>query len=224
MIIGNGFLAKNLHHHGVNELSLIVLASGIGDSKCNSIKEFGREVNLITKNIKLAKELSYPLIYFSSITADLETPYIKHKKNCERIIQDSNVQHCIIRCPQLIGYNLNSHQLVGYLYQKILKQLQFNIFKDVERNILDVECLANFIKLWVVSPDYNLINIGNEVNIKVTELVELIEKQLNLKANSIKISSKSSTYNVDQHPSWNELELFGLNRQLPYKELITKYL
>jgi len=224
MIIGNGFLAENLHYHGVNDLPLIVLAAGVGDSKCNSIWEFERETNLIIESIELAKKLDHPLIYFSSISADSESPYIKHKRSCEKIIQNSNAQHCIIRCPQLIGHNLNSHQLVGYLYQQILAQLEFNIFKNAERNILDIENLADFIKLWVKNPNYNLVSIGCEINIKVTELVSLIEDKINIKPNYNLIDSKLSTYSLEQYPSWKELELFGLGRQIPYKELIAKYL
>ncbi len=224
MIIGNGFLAKNLYHHGVNELPLIVLASGVGDSKCSSIQEFERETDLIIENIELAKKLDYPLIYFSSISADVESPYIKHKRSCEKIIQDSKVQHCIIRCPQLIGHNLNSHQLVGYLYQKILGQLEFKVFKNAERNILDIETLAGFIKLWAKNPNYNLVSLGCEVNIRVAELVSLIEHKVNIKANYNLIDSKLSTYSFEQYPSWKELGTFGLGRQVPYKELFAKYL
>ena len=205
-------------------MPLIVLASGVGDSKCNSIREFERETNLIIENIELAKKLDYPLIYFSSISADSESPYIKHKRSCEKIIQNSNVQHCIIRCPQLIGHNLNSHQLVGYLYQKILGQLEFKIFKNAERNILDIENLADFIKLWAKKPNYNLVSIGYEINIKVTELILLIEDRVNIKANYNLIDSKLSAYSFEQYPSWKELELFGLGKQAPYKELIAKYL
>jgi hypothetical protein len=223
MIFGNGFLAKNLHYYGINSLPLVVQACGVSNSQCDSIQEFEREKNLITKNIKLSKKLNHPIIYFSSIVADIKSPYIEHKKGCEKMIKESGVQHCIIRCPQLIGYYLNNHQLVGHLYQQILKGQEFKVFTNSERNILDVECVANFIKLWCDNPKYSQINICYDLNIPVIEIVSLIERQINIKAKYIQVRSSLSNYDTSQQVSWKELEAFGVIKQVPYAELFAKY-
>lgn len=223
MIIGNGFLAKNLRYHNIDVLPLVVFASGVGNSSCDSVQEFERETSLLIEKIALAKKLNQPIIYFSTI-ADTKLPYAIHKKNCEKIIHQSKIQHCIIRCPQLIGHYLNDYHLVGYFRHQILNHLKFQVFTKAERNILNVECLANFIKLWTANPKYDTVNLGGEKNIKVIELVSLIEQQVNIEANYERVESLLPVYIVEQSPSWKELEEFGLDRQAPYKELIAKYL
>jgi len=223
MIIGSGFLAKNLRYHNIDVLPLVVLASGVGNSNCDSVQEFERETGLLIEKIELAKDLDWPVIYFSTI-ANEKLPYAQHKKNCEKIIYQSGVRHCIIRCPQLIGHFLNNYHLVGYFRYQILKHLKFQVFENAERNILDVECLADFIKLWADNPKYSTVNLGGEKNIRVLELVALIEQQVKVEANYERVNSLLPVYSVEQDPSWEELKKFGLDKQVPYKELIAKYL
>ena len=132
-IIGNGMLAKEMHHICAD---VTIFASGVSNSQFtynNNWSEFEREYNLFRDTEKDKK-----LIYFSTVTVHQKqsTHYICHKKLMESLIRNI-CPHLILRLPNLIGPNQNASQLMPALVEQILDG-EVTVQRGAKRCILDV--------------------------------------------------------------------------------------
>lgn len=183
MIIGNGLLAQAFKEYTNND-DVIVFASGVSNSKETLQSEFLREENLLKDTMAKFGE-NRKLIYFSTCSIYDKyfemSEYTKHKIKMEERIIKNAVTYNIFRLPQVLGKN-NKNQLIGFLYEQIKNKKNFDLF-DIERNIIDIEDVYLIVGLLLQENIKNeIINIANITNIKVTKLVETIEKICSEKA------------------------------------------
>ena len=184
MIIGNGLLAKKFSDYEMDN-ELLIFASGVSNSSETSLKAFDREKNLLLD--ALNNQSGKKLIYFSTCSMydryfDINA-YTNHKLNMESMIQKLSESYTIIRLPQVLGVN-NQYQLMGFLYRAIKENKNFNLF-NIERNVIDIEDVK-LITSYMIKHDLfqnRIINIAHPKNIKVLDLVGLLEKILEVKSN-----------------------------------------
>ena len=90
----------------------------------------------------------------------------------------------IIRLPEIIGKNKNLHTLSNFFFNKIVNKLSFVLYKNVKRNILDVDdALKECIKIIKINKNKNnTINLLNKTFYSPEKIVTNFEKILLLKA------------------------------------------
>lgn len=104
MIIGNGSIARLLN----DRPRFIFFASGISDSEMDDSLYWSgqkyREHSMLTDAIKNAFDEELMLVYFSTISKfTKDSPYIRHKKEMERVIRDLADDFCIINLGNVWG-------------------------------------------------------------------------------------------------------------------------
>mgnify|MGYP000888339367 FL=1 len=95
MIIGNGLIAQALK--SIDNESVVFIAAGVSNSRCNDKEEFNRERNLVEQVLS-----NYPdkLVVFFSTYSILDkslskSAYVNHKLSLEKKISSSKNKYLI---------------------------------------------------------------------------------------------------------------------------------
>jgi nucleoside-diphosphate-sugar epimerase len=225
MIVGNGLIAQALK--SIDNESVVFIAAGVSNSKCNDVREFNREKNLVEKVLS-----NYPekLIVFFSTYSILDkslskSAYVNHKLSLEKKISSSKNKYLIARVSNLVGQGGNPNNVFNFLYNSISKEQQFELWKDSSRNLLLVEDfvrILNFIlEEEIKTSESKIFNIVNSQNIKIEEIVHAIEKHINVKAQYKVVDLTSNSGLVDEE-SKNRFVMLGIQSE-NYIEKIIKY-
>lgn len=176
MVIGRGLLAKIFSTYKDNN-QFIIFVSGVSNSKEDRIKEFIREKELLAEVIKKFPKMT--LVYFSTCafydTYFPSSPYLLHKQEIEKWIEENVLLFYVFRIPQIIG-STNQNQLLGFLNSRVSNNIKFNLF-DIERNLIDFNFLykvVNFILRNRIFKNQQM-NISYPENISVVKLVSILE-------------------------------------------------
>jgi|LakMenE18May11ns_1017448.scaffolds.fasta_scaffold9958546_14 nucleoside-diphosphate-sugar epimerase len=214
MIVGNGLIASVFLKNEENYKDYIIFASGVSSSKETKYEEFEREKTLL-KNV-LKKNNDLKLIYFSTILSDkIDNPYYQHKLNIENYIKKNCNNYKIYRIPQILGYSGNNDNLVNYFVNKIKKNEEISLYKNVKRSILDVEDLKNIVDVNIKSPKNEILNISSIEKISVVNLCKKIGDILNIKP-------KIKTIIVDTKLDWDTRNSRKINEIINSLDLIKK--
>lgn len=223
MIIGNGFLAKNLKK--IDKSDLLFFASGVSNSLI-----LHNDPGLIRENSLLNeyKHTDKKLIYFgtSSIYDESrkDTAYVMHKKNIEEYIKKNFKNYLILRLPLVIGKSKNKHTLINYISNSILDGESMQVQTGATRYLIDIDDLVEICNFVTKKTHNRIININSSEKISVLDIVKLLEKALDIKANFKNISG-GSDYDVENQEFLNickelKLDFFGKDY---YREIIFKY-
>jgi dTDP-4-dehydrorhamnose reductase len=197
MVVGSGLLAKAFLSYEKNN-DILIFASGVSNSKETSQEQFEREEHLLNLYLEKYGKSTY-FIYFSTCSAfDTyfdRSAYTKHKINMEQIIIEKALKYNIFRLSQVLGKN-NKNQLVGFLSDAIKMEKSFELF-DIERNIIDIDDIFLIIDTILKENIFEnqIINIANFKNIRVLDLVNILEKIINKKA-KYNIVKKEGKFNI----------------------------
>jgi len=194
MIIGSGLLANAFYEYKDID-NILIFASGVSNSKEILEEEFLREEQLLNLYLEKYGDSKH-FVYFSTCsifdTYFERSAYTKHKLNMEKIITKKAFSYNIFRLSQVLGKN-NKKQLIGFLFDVIKNEKYFDLY-NIERNIIDIDDILYFTKkiINLRKSENSIINIANPINIKVFDLVKLIEKITNKKAKYNLIEKKGS--------------------------------
>jgi nucleoside-diphosphate-sugar epimerase len=198
MIIGSGLLAKAFLDYE-NDDRIIIFASGVSNSKEILRDEFNREEKLLDFYLeKYGKNKHF--VYFSTCsvydTYFERNEYTTHKINMEKTVLDKAFSYNIFRLPQVLGKN-NKNQLIGFFYESIKMEKSFELF-DIERNIIDIKDVFILVDKILKENIFKnqIINIANPKNIKVLDLVNILENIIDKKA-KYSIVKKSGEFIID---------------------------
>ena len=198
MVIGEGMIAKAFNDYSDIE-EVVIFASGVSNSLEKNEQEFYKEENLLCKVInntygRLLVYFSTCSVYDSSVN---ETPYVKHKLKMETIVAENAKLFNIFRIPQVIG-KTGSPTLVKYLFDKIQNEGHFELWIDSYRNLIDIEDVAATVNYIIQNNLFRneIVDISSPVNTPVLEVVEIIEKILNKRANYT-VVKKGASYHID---------------------------
>jgi nucleoside-diphosphate-sugar epimerase len=197
VIVGSGLLAKTFAHFR-HTGDLLIFASGVSNSYTSNLRDFEREERLLQDCLRLNKKI----IYFGTCSVYdpdmMQSPYVTHKLNMEALIVGSSSKFIIFRLPQIIGSAANKHTLLNFLYKSISEGEKFDLWINAERNIVDINTV-NEVVTYIVHKNLFLnevINLASPYNIKVSDLVSLLEVIVGRPANYITVD-KGAKYIID---------------------------
>jgi nucleoside-diphosphate-sugar epimerase len=185
MIIGRGLVARNFGNYAKND-DFLVFASGVSHSKQCSQDDFKREHDLLLASMK--ENPDKKLVYFSTSSVSdpdlLNTAYIRHKLAMEELVRQHASLHHVFRLSNLAGISNNPSTVLNFFYSSIEEGRVFELWKNSERNIIDVEdaykiadhILRNALFLG------KTVNIANQTNYPVQYIVDCIESFCGRKA------------------------------------------
>lgn len=224
MVVGSGLLASAFAEYTTNE-DIVIFASGVSNSKEISREEFDREKLLLNDYLeKYGKNKHF--IYFSTCsvydTYFERSEYSKHKINMEKIIIEKAFSYNIFRLPQVLGNN-NKNQLIGFLYESIKMEKSFQLF-DIERNIIDIKDVFILVDKILKENIFknHIINIANPKNIKVLDLVNILENIIDKKA-KYSIVKKSGEFKIDVKDIESIISDLGIFEKNYLQNRIKKY-
>lgn len=211
MVVGKGMLAKRFFDYE-NDQRFLLFASGVSDSSEKNQSQFEREKKLLLRQTPDAKTKT--LVYFSTCSINDPSlqlnPYVLHKLNMEKLIQDNFSSYIIFRVSNPIGFTANRHTVFNYFIDHILAGSSFTIWTNAQRNILDIDDMFAACKYFLElggKPNKLIQTIANPQNYPVTEIVAAIEKHF----------YKSGNYQLSKSgggPQINKLEMEKLFRNL----------
>jgi len=221
MVIGDGLIAKKFVNY--DNANIIFFASGVSNSLEIGESEFTKE-KIMLGNIIL-NNMNKLLIYFSSTSIYYNrNRYVLHKIEIEEIIKNSGINFFIFRLPQVLGKGGSKNNLINFLINQITQKNPFKVF-NTERSIIDIDDVFNIVIKSIESyPPCRTFDISGIGFCKVTEIVYIIEKCLNLESNYSIVDEKSNNFYKLNSPEIetiiNELKI---NKPFYIKNTIEKY-
>jgi len=174
-VIGSGMLAKAFLAANLDNDNLLFFCSGVSNSGTSSAGEFERERALLLE--ALARYSESKIIYFSSCAAGaIESPYYRHKKAMEVLVESSAQRYLIVRLPQVVGLTRNT-TLVSFIAANIRNRTPITVFKNARRNLIDIDDVVR-LTLYLASQNNMVINVTNANMVSVEEIVSLISSIL----------------------------------------------
>jgi nucleoside-diphosphate-sugar epimerase len=180
MIIGDGLIAN--YFLDISHSDIIIFASGVSNSKEDRMYEFDREKKLLLEVISNNKDKK--IVYFS--TCDFYdskkiSKYLNHKFEMETLIKENCKNWIIFRVSQIIG-NGNKNNLLFNFVLNIRNDNKINLYSNFERNLISILDVKYVVMKYINVCNKEIINIANSNNIKVKDIVLIIEQNLNKKA------------------------------------------
>lgn len=208
MVIGTGLIAKKFSNFIKNK-EVLIFASGVSNSTESDAKQFLREFDLLKKTI--ASNPKVQLVYFSTLSIEdplvKKRPYIHHKLALEKYIKENCNHFLICRVSNVVGQNGNSNTIINYLVRNIKSQEKIEIWKDAERNIIDIDDVKYIIEeLLNRNVSNKVVTVAMSKNISVVDIVSQIELHLHIKANASYIN-KGEKLIINTSEIVNELKM-----------------
>ena len=199
MVIGNGLIANQFKSYN-NDENILIFASGVSNSSEVNDIEFLRELNLLKEMISKYKSAKF--IYFSTLSVNDHSLknrlYVNHKLNIEKHLLTYHDNYIIFRVSNVVGPIKNKNTMLNYFINAIRNNALIDIWKNAERNLLDVEDLLILSEKLINRKAFKnqIVNIASRKNLSVFSIVKEIEIFLNVKAN-FKLINKGSKFNFD---------------------------
>jgi len=224
VIIGSGFLAQNFKQYKEDE-SILIFASGVSNSKETNLAAFEREKELLKESIKIHKNKK--LIYFGTCSiydpGEVNSLYVKHKLEIEKLISNVGCEFLVFRLPQLVGKNSNPHTLTNYIYSCVSKSICFDLWSHSERNILDIDTVKYLVDYCINKNIYKnrAFNIASPFNTRTNEIVRIFERILGKSAN-YNLIDRGDSYSIDISDISHLTKMLNMEFQDNYLENVLK--
>lgn len=193
-VVGRGMLAQAFSSAQESGPPAIICAAGVADSQTSDEVAFERERRLLGNLTRRARESNSVLVYFSGApvygrtteirveTARMapETPYGRHKLQCETLVTSSGARHLVLRLPNIVGPVGHPNQLVPSLIaQAVTGSMQ--IMADATRDLIDVDDVVRIVAgLIRAEPASSIVNVASGRSMPVSRLGETIASVLGL--------------------------------------------
>ena len=203
IIYGDGFIAKkfSIFKNILKKKKIILYASGISNSQENLKKNLDKEINLFKKFYQINKNSK--IIYISTCSINdnsrNKSKYIKNKIKIEKFIKAKFKKFIILRLPELIGRSRNKNTLINYFFYMIKNKKKFFLFKNVKRNILDIDDVLKISKQIILDDKINkkIMPLSNKFFYTPENIVKIIEKKLSINAVYKLKFSKNQNWNLN---------------------------
>ncbi|MDE1192480.1 MAG: NAD-dependent epimerase/dehydratase family protein [Arachidicoccus sp.] len=226
MVTGNGMIANKFASYN-NDDRFLVFASGVSNSKNKLQNEYEREINLLKKCIVNNKEKR--LIYFSTCSiydiSEQNSPYVIHKLNVEKIIQEQAAHYLIVRASNVVGKSQNQNTVLNFFYHHIKEKRNFDVWKNASRNVIDIDDLF-LITDYILRHDLyqnETVNVASKKAWNVLEIINEIENSIHIQA-TYSIVEKGNHIEIDTTKIDKIVEKLNINFGSNYlKKIIQKY-
>jgi nucleoside-diphosphate-sugar epimerase len=194
-IIGNGLIGRRLRpwrdrHSGVTVLAAGVPRHGLPES------ENAREAALVRETIERCRADGHLFVFFSTTSmyggpgnrgredepVVASTAYGRHKLDLEGLIQDSGVDHLILRLTQVIGPEEPEFRLLPALMRQ-LSTGHIRVHRDARRDLLYVaDFLALLDGLLSAKPKNEIVNVASGDCVPIGQIIDHLEERLGVTA------------------------------------------
>lgn len=189
MIVGSGMVASACKALTGWE-SDILYASGVSNSSEHRKELFDREMQLIKSYLsKIQGDATF--VYFSTTSildpSKSQNAYILHKLDIEAMLHSSNLNHLIVRLPNLVGVSKNPHTLTNFFAESIQSGKPVKLINNAVRHLIDANDLA-FI-LNQIKDRYGktntIVNVETDKPLTARQILSLMEDVLQKRAQVI---------------------------------------
>tara|TARA_Y100000389_G_C17429768_1_gene501812 strand:- start:708 stop:1388 length:681 start_codon:yes stop_codon:yes gene_type:complete len=190
MVIGNGLIGSKFRNSKNVSSKALIFASGVSDSNANVSKDFKREKDLILDSMSKYNDLTF--VYFSSILSGVSNNhYYTHKFEMENLIKSKTKNYLIFKVPQIIGFNGNNNNLIKHLSNTIKNGDNINLFKGINRALVDVDDIVKIVNYCIENVKYGTINLSHIEKLNISEIALEVIKTLGVKPNVNVIENKN---------------------------------
>lgn len=155
MIVGHGLLAKAFAAFESTE-RVLVYAAGVSNSLETDQAAFEREKKLL--ETARAQHPDRLLVYFGTCSADdldrRGTPYVAHKLEIERVLEQYSAPWMVLRLPLAIGPVRGGHTLAPFLHERITRGERFQVWQHATRYPIDVEDVVRIARQLMGTRNY----------------------------------------------------------------------
>lgn len=184
MVVGNGLIAKAFKEFE-EDRSLLFFCSGVSNSMCKDPLEFEREQNMLLEHISSNPDKTF--IYFSTCSildpSMCNSLYVRRKLEIERLVSQVCKHYYIFRLSNVVGRTSNTVTVLNFLYNSIKTGQHFELWKNSNRNLIDVDHAAAIVREIVTKGGESkvVMNVANEHSYEVPFIVAEIEEYLGKK-------------------------------------------
>ena len=176
VIVGSGMIATAFGRvRGLR--GTVLYAAGVSNSSCTRQSEFDRERARLTEALLNPG----PFIYVSTCSVE-DKPYTHHKHAMEELVK-ARGDYLIVRLPIVAGPTTNPHTLLNFLYSRVLRSEEFDLFTRARRNVIDVADAATILEWLVRNGARNeTVNLAAPQDYGIGEIVKVFEQITGKKA------------------------------------------
>jgi dTDP-4-dehydrorhamnose reductase len=181
MLVGSGLISSAFLDYKDND-DVIVIASGISNSKETDYKKYQREIDMIGSFIGTKSKV----IYFSTISVfdeSLDSLYVKHKRYIEKLISSNFDNYLIFRLPIVIGKTSNNNTFINNIKGKIISDEIIYINNMSSIYIIDIDDIRRFLPDLINNRNNEIINVVFDNKEFVFDIIQKIERLLGKEAN-----------------------------------------
>lgn len=224
MILGNGLIGTALQ--AVDNDTVLYCASGVSNLFGHIESQCLREENLLREKILLHPQKV--IVYFSSYSINDEddeknTPYLLHKKRMENIVVSLAPKYLIARTSNVVGKNGQSGNLTNFIFNHLQNNTPFEVWKNTNRNLIDVQHLAAMANYYVKYGELNkTIYLINPKDVMIVEIVKCFEKKMNQRA-KYTLVDKGTYYHSDKTIANKIFDALQIPKEEYVEMLIEKY-
>lgn len=193
-IIGSGLIASAFLSTEFGK-DVTLFASGVSNSKEESMGAYNREINLLKTYLNNSEKL----IYFSTCSVKdphlQNTLYVSHKISLEELVL-SNKNNIVIRLPQVVGICKNPYTLTNFLAKKIYNEQVYDLLKGTIKNIIHIDDVVILTKhIFKNNLSESLYSFNMPIHFEISEIVYCLENILGKK--SLHIDKKGHRFKYD---------------------------
>lgn len=181
MLVGNGLIASAFVDYKDND-DVIVIASGISNSKETDYKQYKREIDLIYSFIDTKSKI----VYFSTTSVfdkSLDTVYVNYKRYIEKLISTNFDNYLIFRLPIVIGESNNNNTFINNIKNKIIKNETIYINNMSSIYIIDIDDIKELLPNIIDNKNNQIINVTFDNKEFVFDIIQkmgfLLDKKVN---------------------------------------------
>lgn len=219
-------VARSFQHYR-DRADVVIFASGVSNSKTSTAADFLREQELLTAILE--QQAGRDLVYFSTTSIgdpDLQdTAYVRHKLHMESVIAARAARYNIFRVSNLAGVSPNPHTVLNYFFYHIVHKQPFELWKNSERNIIDIDDVVRTVDLILQQGLFNneIVNIANTGNYTVPYIVACMEECLQVKGIYTE-KEKGGHFTIDTSAVQPVFQELGIHFNVDYlPALLQKY-
>lgn len=225
MIIGRGLVAATFAPVWAADPHVCILAAGVSNSKEDDPAQFKREEDLV-RAVLAGNHRT--VVYFGSCAVgnpnEPESPYLLHKRQIEEMVV-ADARGRVLRLPQVVGRGGNPGTLTNFLHTRISTGEYFEVWKNAERNIIDIDDVCVLATHVIRNGDQypTVVSLADPVSTRMLPIVNAMEEAVGRSGN-YGLLDRGSPFIIDTRDCAVAANAVGIDFDGDYyRRVIAKY-